>query len=65
MLVVTREVGEALKIDDEITVTVLGVHGGYVRIGIAAPKEVLILRGELRDRGKSREEPEVKDDDHE
>lgn len=65
MLVVTREVGEALRIGDEITVTVLDVHGGYVRIGIAAPKEVLILRGELRERGKPTDESEVKDDDHE
>jgi carbon storage regulator len=65
MLVVTRDVGEALRIDGEITVTVLGVHGGYVRIGIAAPKEVLILRGELRERGKPTDESEVKDDDHE
>jgi carbon storage regulator len=63
MLVVAREVGEALKIGDEITVTFLRVHGGYVRIGIAAPKEVLVLRGELH--GKTAQESEVKDDDRE
>lgn len=50
MLVLIREVDEGLKIGDEITVTVLEVQGGSVRLGIAAPKEVLVLRKELQAR---------------
>ena len=50
MLVLIRSAGEGLKIGDEITVTVLEVQGGSVRLGIAAPKEVLVLRKELQDR---------------
>ena len=40
MLILTRRVGETLMIDDDVTVTVLGVKGNQVRIGINAPKEV-------------------------
>ena len=50
MLVLIRSAGEALRIGDGITVTVLEVQGGSVRLGIAAPKEVLVLRKELQDR---------------
>jgi len=47
MLILTRRVGETLCIDDDVTVTVLGVKGNQVRIGINAPKEVAVDREEI------------------
>ena len=47
MLVLSRKLGESLQIGDNITVTVLAVHGRVVRLGIEAPPSVRILRGEL------------------
>ena len=47
MLVLTRRVGETLMIGNEVTVTVLGVQGGQVRIGINAPKEISVHREEV------------------
>ena len=47
MLVLTRRIGESLKIGDDIEVKVLGAHGNQVKIGIAAPDDVSILRDEL------------------
>lgn len=44
MLILTRRVGETLMIGDEVTVTVLGVKGNQVRIGINAPKDVAVHR---------------------
>lgn len=47
MLVLTRKVGEAICIDENITVTVVKLSNGRVRIGIDAPKDIPIFRGEL------------------
>ena len=46
MLILTRRVGESLMVGDEITVTVLGVKGNQVRIGVNAPRDVAVHREE-------------------
>jgi len=50
MLILTRRVGETLMVGDDVTVTVLGVKGNQVRIGVNAPKDVAVHREEIYDR---------------
>ena len=52
MLILTRRVGETLMIGDDVTVTVLGVKGNQVRIGVNAPRDVPVHREEIYERIK-------------
>ena len=52
MLILTRRIGETLNISDNIQVTVLGVKGNQVRIGVTAPKDVPVHREEIYERIK-------------
>lgn len=50
MLILTRRVGETLVIGDDVTITVLGVRGNQVRVGVNAPKDVAVHREEIYQR---------------
>jgi len=59
MLILTRRVGETVMIGNEVTVTVLGVKGNQVRIGVNAPKDVAVHREEIYDRIKREEDGDL------
>jgi carbon storage regulator len=56
MLILTRRVGETVMIGNDVTVTVLGVKGNQVRVGVNAPKEVAVHREEIYERIKREEQ---------
>lgn len=58
MLILTRRVGEALMIGDNVTVTVLGIKGNQVRVGVLAPKDVGVHREEIYERIRHEKEAE-------
>ena len=62
MLILTRRVGEAMKLGEDITVTGLGVRGNQVRIGIDAPKSVAIQREEIYSTAVTDRTPEIGDE---
>jgi len=57
MLILTRRVGETLVIGDDVTVTVLGVRGNQVRLGVNAPKDVAVHREEIYQRIQNEKNP--------
>jgi carbon storage regulator len=57
MLILTRRVGESLMIGDDVTITVLGVKGNQVRVGVDAPRDVAVHREEIFNRIQEGEAP--------
>lgn len=56
MLILTRKIGESLMIGDNVAVTVLGVKGTQVRIGVSAPREIAVHREEIYKKLKTEKE---------
>jgi len=65
MLILTRRIGETLMVGDDVTITVLGVKGNQVRIGVNAPKDVAVHREEIYQRIQKEKSGEDLDGDSE
>ena len=63
MLILTRRIGETLMVGDDVTITVLGVKGNQVRIGVNAPKDVAVHREEIYQRIQKEKSGEDEDED--
>ena len=61
MLILTRRMNETLMVGDEVTVTVLGIKGNQVRIGVNAPRDVPVHRQEIYEKIKQEQRSSVKD----
>lgn len=57
MLILTRRVGETLMVGDDVTVTIVGLKGNQIRIGINAPKDVIVHREEIYERIRREQRP--------
>ena len=64
MLILTRRVGETVMIGNDVTVTILGVKGNQVRVGINAPKNVAVHREEIYERIKREQQGDTQDEHH-
>jgi carbon storage regulator len=62
MLILTRRVGETVMIGNDVTVTILGVKGNQVRVGINAPKNVAVHREEIYERIKREQQGDQQDE---
>jgi carbon storage regulator len=61
MLILTRKAGETVSVGDNVTLTVLAIKGGQVRLGIDAPRDVAVHRGEIRERIDQEDEMSSRD----
>ncbi len=61
MLILTRRINESLVIDDKIEITVLDTRGSQVRIGIAAPRDVIVHRKEVLEQKKQKSKTDLSD----
>lgn len=59
MLILTRKIGESLLIGDNVEITVLGVRGNQVKLGVEAPKEISVHREEIYHRIKSAQQEQL------
>lgn len=64
MLILTRRIGETLMVGDEVTVTVLGVKGNQVRIGVNAPKHIAVHREEIYQRIQREKDSQAQPPEH-
>jgi carbon storage regulator len=62
MLILTRRIGESIRIDDHIEIKVTGVHGSMAQIGITAPKDVSVHREEIYQKIKAQEAQKRRDE---